>query len=218
MMEHKNYFKIMILFYGYREWSFEIFRNLNFDKKILVSDKNYGLIDFLKPKFIFFIGWSHIIPQNIIKEYQCICLHPSPLPKYRGGSPIQHQILNNEKESAVTFFIMNEELDGGDIIYQEEINLDGNLKDIFSKIVDVGSKGINFIINNEIVPVKQQELTEVLRRRKPEDSEITLDEIMNKDSIYLYNKIRCLQDPYPNAYLTCSDGKKIFLTEAKIEK
>ena len=61
--------------------------------------------------------------EKIIKEYYSVMLHPSSLPKYRGGSPIQNQIINGEKISAVTLFKMNEKIDQGDIIFQKEIEL-----------------------------------------------------------------------------------------------
>ena len=208
----------MILFYGNREWAFNIFQNIKSDNKILVTNINYDLIEQLNPKFIFFVGWSYIIPEKYVNKYRCICLHPSPLPKYRGGSPIQHQILNNEKHSAVTYFIMNGEIDKGDIIFQKEINLDGNIVDIFKRISDIGTEGINLIIENKFQVIKQDDNSKIYRRRTPEQSEITIDEILNNSSTYLYNKIRCLQDPYPNAFIVCGDGKKLFLTESKLEK
>ena len=46
-------------------------------------------------------------------------LHPSPLPKFRGGSPIQNQIIRGEKISAVTIFKINKIIDGGDIYFQK---------------------------------------------------------------------------------------------------
>ena len=45
-------------------------------------------------------------------------------------------------------------------------------------------------------------------RRTEEQSEITLKELKEQSSEYIYNKIRMLQDPYPNAYLKTNDGKK----------
>ena len=45
-------------------------------------------------------------------------LHPSPLPKYRGGSPIQNQIIRGVVDSMVTIFVMNDKIDAGDIIAQ----------------------------------------------------------------------------------------------------
>ena len=62
---------------------------------------------------IFFIGWSWIIEKKILDSSFCICMHPSPLPRYKGGSPIQNQIIKGEKESAVSFFKMTEKIDAG---------------------------------------------------------------------------------------------------------
>ena len=61
-------------------------------------------------------------------------------------------------------------------------------------------------------------VTKVYLRRKPSESEITFKEIKSKSANYLYNKIRMLQDPYPNAYIRTSDGKKLFLIHARLEK
>src|SRR4030042_5089590 len=50
-----------------------------------------------KIKIVFLYSWSHIINKSIIKKFLCLCLHPSLLPAYRGGTPIQHQLINGEK-------------------------------------------------------------------------------------------------------------------------
>ena len=57
------------------------------------------MITFLS--FLFY-GWSKKVSKKIVKEYKCIMLHPSNLPKYAGGSTIQNQIIRNVKLSAVT--------------------------------------------------------------------------------------------------------------------
>lgn len=212
-----------ILFYGYRDWSFKIFNQINFDKKYLITHDDYEIINQVKPNLIFFIGWSNIIPDDIVNNNICICLHPSPLPKYRGGTPIQHQIINNEKESAVSLFIMDDGLDTGDILYQSNFSLEGKLDDIFDRIIKGGVDGINFIIDNYdkidyIRKPQNNELSTTYKRRKESDSEITFDEILNNDPVYLYNKIRSLNDPYPNAYIKCKDGKKIYILDSKYEK
>ena len=51
------------------------------------------------------------------------------------------------------------------------------------------------------------------KRRKPEESEITIDEIMNKSAHELYDKVRMLNDPYPNAFIRCKNGDKLFITK-----
>ena len=100
-----------ILICGYRDWSFDLFCYVNtcvIDNCVYVDDKDLleEMVDEYEPKYIFFIGWSWIIKDDIVNNYKCICLHPSPLPKYRGGSPMQHQIINEEKTSDVNYFEM----------------------------------------------------------------------------------------------------------------
>ena len=134
--------KVMIC--GYRDWSYQLYSKLEYiyDCDMTYIDDNHFLetaIKEIQPDIIFFIGWSWIVEQDIIDNYPCICLRPSPLPKYRGGSPIQHQIINGEKESAVTLFEMDGGIDTGDILYQESFSLDGDLKDVFNRIVHICS-------------------------------------------------------------------------------
>ena len=212
-----------IAYYGYRDWSISIFSKLDIEEKYLISNKDYDILEFIKPDLVFFIGWSHIIPNILIDKYKCICLHPSPLPKYRGGSPIQNQIINGEVDSAVTFFIMDQGLDTGDIILQSYISLNGKLDDIFKNIELIGIKDINKIItdykNNQIVTYKQDDSKSTFyKRRNESESEINIEEILNDEPVYLYNKIRSLNDPYPNAYIRCKNGGKLFLIESKYEK
>ena len=132
--------KNTIIFWGYRDWANQIYENvrdtvfLEEDKiktlklkyKFIHIDNNKDLeknLNELNPKFIFFVGWSSIVKDEIVDKYQCICLHPSPLPQYRGGSPIQHQIINGETKSAVTLFEMSKSgIDKGDILFQKEIS------------------------------------------------------------------------------------------------
>ena len=55
-------------------------------------------------------------------------------------------------------------------------------------------------------------------KRLTGNSELTLDEIKNKNSTYIYNKIRMLTDPYPNSYIKTKDNKKILIKSVKLEK
>lgn len=210
-------------YFGYRDWSINIFSKINIEEKYLITNKDYSIIEFLNPDLVFFIGWSDIIPNNIIEKYTCICLHPSPLPKYRGGSPLQHQIINGEKSSAVTFFIMDQGIDTGDILYQPYLSLEGTLSTIFKDIESIGIEYIPKIIEdykgNRLDRCKQDNLrSSYYKRRKESDSEITIEEILNNTPIYLHNKIRSLNNPYPNAFITCKNGKKLFITESKYEE
>ena len=212
-----------ILICGYRDWSFDLYCNVSkcvIDHCVYVDDKDIldVMIDEYEPKFIFFIGWSWIIKDDIINNYPCICLHPSPLPKYRGGSPIQHQIINGETKSAVSLFRMDSGLDSGDILYQKEFSLDGNLSDIFKKIIDIGTDGVIYIIENNILFGEKQDESKstIYKRRNPKMSEIKIEDFKNKTSKQLHDKIRSLQNPYPNAFIVCKDGTKLYLTDSNL--
>lgn len=234
-----------VIFVAYREWAFNIAKTIHshiheiyIPKQYFCSSLKYfkdfkGKInDVEDPKnlenigsnnLILFYGWSWYVPKEIIDNNICICLHPSKLPEYRGGSPIQNQILDGLTESAVTLFKMTEGLDDGPIYDQFKINLNGNLCNIFKEI-SIKSRAItksliNDYLNNTLT-FKEQDNSKATfcKRRTKKESEITQEELLTKDSVYLYNKIRSLQDPYPNAYIVCADGKKLYLTEASIEK
>ena len=208
-----------ILCVGYREWAIRIYKNLSKSKKHKIyyhfkKTKLNQKISKVKPEIILFYGWSWMIKKRIYNTYSSFMLHPSPLPKYRGGSPLQNQIINGEKKSAVTIFKINEILDGGDIYFQKKMSLNGSISQIFQRIVRLGTEGTLKIVNDKrIKPMKQNpEKVSFYKRRKPKQSEITLNEIKNKSAEYINNKIRMLDDPYPNAYIKLR-GKKLFIKD-----
>ena len=214
-----------ILCVGYRKWALNIYRKIaqNYnDGDICIIDsyenyKNFSVREY-KPDFILFYGWSWIVDKDIINEYKCLMLHPSKLPKYRGGSPIQNQIIRGETNSAVTLFIMNEGVDSGNIVFQETMSLSGEIDDIFSRIENLGYKGTMKFLHNPNYGIKQiEESATYFKRRQKYESEITLKELKEQPAEYIYNKIRMLKDPYPNAYFRSQDGKKIIIKDVVIE-
>ncbi len=76
----------------------------------------------LKPDIICVVAYGKILPKEIldIPKLGCINLHGSILPKYRGAAPIQWAVLNGDNSTGVTTMYMSEEMDAGDIIYEEE--------------------------------------------------------------------------------------------------
>jgi len=172
---------------------------------------------------IFYYGWSWIVKEPILSKYICLCLHPSPLPKYRGGTPIQHQIINGESESAVSVFKMKEGIDDGDIYKQLPMSLSGTLTDIFGRITDLGTKitkqFVLDLINNQVVFVPQKFLEDnlPLKRRIEKDSEILLSKAISLSYNEFYNRVRALTDPYPNAFILFSSAKLLIQEVEKYE-
>ncbi len=213
-----------ILCIGYRSWALNIYKSLlEFpDYSILIiQDKNkftYELTSAFQPDFILAYGWSWFIPSSIVNEFKCVMLHPSPLPKYRGGSPIQNQIIDGVTDSAVTLFLMNSELDSGDIIDQANLSLSGSINKIFDDIESIGFDLTHKFLRDGFQLKPQDNVKATYRkRRQPFESEITHEELLTKSASFLYNKIRMLQDPYPNAFIKTSDNKKLCFTHAYVD-
>lgn len=209
---------------GYRSWALNIYDSLaqNSDHNFLIfrsraQYKEEVLRDF-RPDFVLFYGWSWYVSAQLLNDFKCLMLHPSPLPKYRGGSPIQNQIIAGEMDSKVSIFLMNSEIDAGDIAAQESLSLAGSISDIFSRIENLGIQLTRVIIDNAFNPIPQDHTSATYcKRRKPEDSEITLSELREKDAEYLFNKIRMLADPYPNAFFRTADGRRLGFKVADIQ-
>jgi len=77
----------------------------------------------LRPDLFIVAAYGLILPLEIlnIPHNGCINVHPSLLPKYRGASPIQQTILNGDKKTGTTLILMDEKMDHGPIISQEEL-------------------------------------------------------------------------------------------------
>lgn len=78
-------------------------------------EKKVGKID-----FAVVAAYAKIIPQKTVDypRLGTIGVHPSLLPKYRGASPIQNAILNGEKETGMSLYLMDEKVDHGPILAQ----------------------------------------------------------------------------------------------------
>lgn len=209
----------------YRNWALDIYDKVqniyNDEHNFLIWRKKddfdaFKLKEF-KPDLILWYGWSWMVEETFVNNYESVMLHPSPLPKYRGGSPIQNQIINGEKIGAVTLFKMNEGLDKGDIYQQLPMSLTGTLDDIFRRISDLGFAATCDIINNNYTLRTQDESkSSYYKRRSTKDSEITLEELKTQSAEYLHNKIRMLNDPYPNAFIKTINGEKLYIIKSKI--
>lgn len=113
--------------------------------KILQSDnvKNLKLeIINLQPDLIILTAYGQIIPKEILEvsKYGCLNVHPSLLPKYRGASPIQTAILNDDNETGITIMLMDEKLDHGSIIASQKLEIKNLKSEIPNKPKTIISK------------------------------------------------------------------------------
>src|SRR3989344_9358454 len=120
----------------------------------------------LSPDLFVVASFGKIIPQEILQmaKLGAINIHPSKLPLYRGPSPIQSQILDGVTESAISFILMDQEMDHGPILHQEPFTILENdtfeslcIK-MFGKSAEVFPKVINDFASGKIKPQKQNHL------------------------------------------------------------
>jgi len=181
------------------------------------KDYDKEKIHSFKPDVVLFYGWSWKIHKEIYTNYKSIMLHPSDLPRFRGGTPIQNQIISGVLDSKVTLFIINEGYDQGQILAKGDLSLRGHIQDIFERITNLGiSLTLKVLEENPIPSAQDESQASYYERRKPEQSEITIEELLTQNSDFLYNKIRMLEDPYPNAFIRTVDNKKLLLKFVEI--
>lgn len=100
-----------------------------------------------EPDMLVVIAYGKIIPQMIldIPKIAAINVHGSLLPKYRGASPIQSTLLNNDKETGITIMEMDATMDTGDMIdiLRFRIPFDWTTKELIDEMKKIGPKFLN---------------------------------------------------------------------------
>ena len=216
-MESNKEASSLVLVY-YRDWASEVANEFDSKAMLINSKENWDLHTFSPNNHYIFIGWSWIIPDNYIRNGNCFCIHPSDLPKFRGGSPIQNQVIAGVTNSFVSLFQMNDGLDSGPIFAKVPISLEGYLDEIFLNIIGASIKLISMfnraLLQDQDLLLKGQNLEDgfVCKRRKPEDSIIAVKDLEKYSPKQLYNMVRCLQEPYPELMIEYPDGAKLILT------
>ena len=181
-------------------WSKENFKSLK-EKYLILNNINIKKIKNLNPKIIFFIHWSKLINNSIFNKYTCIQFHASNLPKGRGGSPIQNQILIGKKRTKLTAFKVSKKLDAGPICMQENLDLKGSANKIFIRLEKTAIRMIKKIIHKKKLEFKPQKgLKTYFKRRNAKQSLIDFKKIKSLST--LYDFLRMLDaEGYPKAYI-----------------
>jgi len=158
-----------------------------FQPKNLKGDEAVEILKELKPDFIVVAAYGQILPKKVLDIAVCINLHASILPKYRGASPIQDAIKNQDELSGVTAMLMEEGLDTGDILGISYLKIEGlNAIEVFDKLSYMASKLTIKVLSSykSIKPIKQNEL------KKSYSKKITKEDgkVYFKDAKELYAK------------------------------
>ena len=189
--------------------------------KKINDEENVKIIKEIDPDYIFVIGLSQLVKDEIINAARkgVVGFHPAPLPKYRGRATNVWQQLLGVKESAVSVFFIDDGIDSGDILAQEPyyIGDDDYCQDVLDKIDEAAIAAMRKVLiglrDNTLVPVKQNdEEASYTLKRSPEDGLIDWNQSI-KD-IHLF--IRAISKPYPGAFSMYDGKSKIVIYRAEI--
>lgn len=148
-----------------------------------------------------------------------INLHGSLLPKYRGAAPINWAVINGEKETGVTTFLLQHEIDTGDLLLQKSIPIGENetAGEVYNRLMEIGAgvlfNTVKLLESGEYTP-QAQDTTQATKAPKIFHDTCEIDFSRNTEAIH--NLIRGLS-PYPTAWTILDEKKlKVFKTQKEI--
>ena len=176
-----------------------------------VSLKDPEFLDALKAwkADLFVVVAFRMLPKVVweIPRLGTFNLHAALLPQYRGAAPINWAVINGDKATGVTTFMIDEGMDTGGIMFREQclIGEDENVGQVHDKLMEIGSKlvvqTVDAIIENNVETRVQKSFiqgSEVLRPAPKLTRELQHID-WDCRSKYVYNLIRGLS-PYPAAF------------------
>lgn len=159
-------------------------------------------------------SYGKIIPQAILDMPKdgVLNIHPSILPKYRGPSPIQSAILDDDKNTGVTIMKLDALMDHGPIVTQEKIAIKEWLP-LFEMKKIMAEKGADLLVHNfKSTPVEQDHTKATYTKKtNKEDGLINFSD----DPYFNFRKIQAYT-PWPSAYYFVN-GKRVKITKARFE-
>ena len=130
----------------------------------------------LEPDLVCVVSYGVILPKSFLKipPLGCINVHPSMLPQYRGSAPIQWAILNGDKKTGVSIMYLDEGMDSGDIISQEEVEIgeDETTGELWNRLSTIGARMLTEVVKN---------IDSGKIERTPQPNEFTLAPMLSKD-------------------------------------
>ncbi len=168
------------------------------------QDKMIKFLQLHKPDIIFCFGWSYLLNKEIldVARLGVVGYHPAALPANRGRHPLIWALVLGLKQTASTFFWMDEGADSGDILSQVALDIDDwdDAASLYAKVVGVAFEQISYfyprLLTGQRDRLKQNSLqANYWRKRSARDG--LIDFRMSARSIY--NLVRALTKPYVGA-------------------
>jgi methionyl-tRNA formyltransferase len=109
-----------------------------------------------RPRYLFFLNWSRVVPPAVVDAIECVNFHCTPLPYGRGGHPIENMLLRGHAETVITAHRMTAEIDAGPIYgIQGSVSLAGTKEEILARFVEPVADLMRWIVETEPAPTPQ---------------------------------------------------------------
>ena len=200
--------------------NFAVKNNLtNINPESLKSEKLRKKLVLIKADIFIVVAYK-ILPTSLINipKYGSLNLHASLLPKHTGASPIQYSILNNDKITGLTTFVINTKIDHGDIVCTQELPIDNKIlfTELYSKLSTLAGplliKTINAIKKGH--KLKKQNPDNRTFAPKITKNQLKID--WKNNSEYIHNQIRAMN--YIGAYAYIANKRIKFYETSFISK
>ena len=169
-----------------------------------------------RPDLVLFCGWSSPPPEHFVNSgVPMVSEHPATSDRYSPGTPLQNQILDGLAYTKHRIVKVGfPELAPRQWSHEVDMGLGGNMDDILFQM-----EATSVLLFNQFLdaypaivwkewpelPIDQQ-----VPRRVPDQSRLAKNEFESLSTKQLYDRIRCLEDPYPNAYIEDAHGRLYF--------
>lgn len=186
-----------------------------------VGEDLVSLLQEYRPETVIVHGWYRIIRVAQFPHTEFLGFHYSPLPKYRGNAPLVWQIINGERRLAVSFFVLTEAMDEGDLLDQRYFDLSES-EDIADALARANTLTENMIVDfvprwlsGTVARVEQDSLVPSYGGlRLPEDGRID----WKASATVVHNFIRAQAHPYPGAWTMLPDGRRMNVWKSACEE
>lgn len=199
-----------------KENNVEVLQPEKIDKDFInkISEQNWD--------FFVVASYGKIIPKELIEipKHGCLNVHPSLLPLYRGASPIESAMLDDNKETGVTIMLMDEKMDHGPILNQEFIYFKEwqNKVEVEKELAVVGGKllvdtlplWLNREIEEQVQDHNSATFTKKITKEMGEIKFSDIEKIHNgnydeKTARQIFLKVKAL-NPWPGSFFFYEHG------------
>ena len=213
-----------VIFLAYRDWSLKVFPAIQKHPKVekcVLCTTVEQLQKLALPEYDLLItcGWSDEIGAELSSRMLAIGVHCAELDRYSYGTPLQNQIMDGVKYTKHRVFKFTYDdksprthTHSREYSHEVALDLSGNMEDVLVQMTSTSIVLFNMFLDDypNICWNQWPEEPERRTKRTPQDSKLSKEDVVHMTTEQLYNFMRCLEHPYPNAYLEDETGRLYF--------